>query len=66
MYQLKKNTTDSFLSNSVQEEEKSGRNIYLKNSQWKALDRLSEVRDVSRNQIIRDLLDEALPEEVNQ
>jgi len=59
MYQLKTNCTDSFLTSSVQdqEEEKIGKNLYLKKSHFDFLDHLAEQKDVSRNQALRDILD---------
>lgn len=59
MYQLKQNTTNSFLTDSVkdQEEEKIGKNLYLKKSHFSFLDRLAEEKGVSRNQALRDILD---------
>jgi len=40
-----------------QEEEKIGKNLYLKKSHFDFLDHLAEQKDVSRNQALRDILD---------
>jgi len=62
MERLTKNTTSSFLFDSVQdqEEEKIGKNLYLKKSHFDFLDHLAEQKDVSRNQALRDILDKEM------
>jgi len=65
VYQLKTNCTDSFLTSSVQdqEEEKIGKNLYLKKSHFDFLDHLAEQKDVSRNQALRDILDQEMSDQ---
>ena len=65
MYQLRENTTSSFLFDSVQdqEEEKIGKNLYLKKSHFDFLDHLAEQKDVSRNQALRDILDQEMSDQ---
>lgn len=65
VYQLKTNCTDSFLTASVQdqEEEKIGKNLYLKKSHFDFLDHLADQKDVSRNQALRDILDKEMTDQ---
>ena len=65
MYKLKTNCTDSFLFSSVQDqdEEKIGKNLYLKKSHFDFLDHLAEQKDVSRNQALRDILDQEMSDQ---
>jgi len=42
------------------QEEKSGKNIYLKQYHWDKISEIAEERGVSRNQAFRDILDEFL------
>jgi hypothetical protein len=62
MYQLKKNTTNGLLNNSVEREEKRGHNVYLKASHWDFLDAEAERINDSRNQALRNILDQVMEE----
>jgi len=62
MYQLQKNR-EVFYKKSVGEEEKSDHNVYLKDSHWSFLDHLADSHDISRNQALRNILDEVMKSE---
>lgn len=61
MYQLKKNT-DNLLKNSfgAEDEEKRAHNLYLKDSHWKALDKVAEEHGISRNEAARRIFSQFL------
>lgn len=61
-YTLRKNTNKSFLNSSGESEEKEDHNVYLKKKHWNFLDSLAEDRNVSRNQVLRDILSRVLEE----
>jgi len=66
LYKLQDNIKENSLINSLGEsgsEEKIDHNLYLKRSHWEFLDRLADLRGVSRNQVARDLLDSIMEEE---
>lgn len=58
VYQLKKNTVEGILKSSDTNSEKSYCNVYLYDFQWDALDRLADKKGKSRNQILREILQE--------
>lgn len=58
-YRLKENTTDGIFEDSGRNE-KEDHNINLFSWQFEALDNLAEERGVSRNQILREILQEHL------
>lgn len=41
-------------------QEKEDHNVYLKTSQWDFLDLIAERRNISRNKVLRDILDELM------
>lgn len=57
-YQLRKNTVEGLLNSNGRSEEKESNNVYLKESHWKGLDKEAEKRGISRNQLLRNILDE--------
>lgn len=61
VYTLRKNTTEGLL-NSSGRTEKEDHNVYLFVSQWEELDRIAEERDISRNELLRQILKEHLQE----
>lgn len=58
MYSLKKNTTEGLFDNSGRNEEKEDHNVNLKEYQWTKLDEIAEANDISRNQLLRDIIDQ--------
>ena len=62
VYQLQKDR-EVFYKKSVGEEEKSDHNVYLKNSHWTFLDSLADSHGISRNQALRNILDEVMKSE---
>ncbi|MDY6769130.1 MAG: hypothetical protein SVW02_03435 [Candidatus Nanohaloarchaea archaeon] len=62
MYQLKDGPDYSF-GRTDRLQEKEDHNVYLKMIHWEFLDRRAEERGVSRNQVLRDILDTQLVED---
>jgi hypothetical protein len=62
VYQLKKNTNSDLINplGEDQEDEKRDHNVYLKASHWNFLDAKAEAKGVSRNQVLRTLLDQVI------
>jgi hypothetical protein len=58
MYQLRSNSGKNLFKDSgASKEEKTAHNVYLSESHWSALDREAEKRNISRNAVLRNLLD---------
>jgi len=58
MYQLQTSKNSSnFLKNDSDQDEKVGKNLYLKKSHFDFLDSQAEDKNCSRNQALRDILD---------
>lgn len=57
MYKLRRNTTEPLFEGSGRTE-KEDHNVYLFVSQWDALDQLAEVENKSRNQVLREILND--------
>jgi len=62
MYQLR-NNSELFYKKEVGEESKSDHNVYLKDSHWSFLDTLADSHGISRNQALRNILDQVMTDE---
>lgn len=62
MYQLQtdKNTSNFLKNPSGQKEKKVGKNLYLKTKHFDFLDHIADSQDISRNQALRNILDELM------
>ncbi|MFB6199889.1 MAG: ribbon-helix-helix protein, CopG family [Candidatus Nanohaloarchaea archaeon] len=66
MYSLKKNTTEGLFDNSGRKGEKEDHNVYLLVSQWEALDSIADEEGISRNKVLREILNDYLNREVTE
>lgn len=59
MYTLQKGNKNAFGSS---REEKRNNSVYLRVSTWERIDEIAEDQDMSRNEVIRDILRDVLQE----
>ncbi|MFB6159211.1 MAG: hypothetical protein ABEJ95_06175 [Candidatus Nanohalobium sp.] len=61
MYQLGSSSGKNLFKDSgTSKQEKTAHNVYLAESHWSALDREAEKRGISRNAVLRNILDSVL------